>query len=287
MTEEFTPWDVDVRIKQPDIRAALERELPEIASRVAFSAPLAGGTDIYPLDNKHLRLTEDMKVERHVEGERFLVRINDMREDPGFYGLFPENDHELSRRYEELMSRRTRDEGQKQALEKEALEIAKQRVGQFDELLERWQKESGDTFILPFYHRYFINEESDHPLMVTVVQDFSDGYENLMVPDEPHEFSAAARHVPGLRGELTETIQAYARIFDTLADDAPVPTDIIWRWDQFGLVQAGGQQSVALIDNEPFLDAKAVEQRTQTTYIKRMARELQQLPQSTPLKDTA
>lgn len=228
-----------------------------------------------------------MKVERHVEGERFLVRINDMREDPGFYGLFPENDHELSRRYEELMSRRTRDEGQKRALEKEALEIAKQRVGQFDELLERWQKESGDTFILPFYHRYFINEESDHPLMVTVVQDFSDGYENLMVPDEPHEFSAAARHVPGLRGELTDTLQAYARIFDTLADDAPVPTDIIGRWDQFGLVQAGGQQSVALIDNEPFLDAKAVEQRTQTTYIKRMARELQQLPQSTPLKDTA
>lgn len=47
MAEEFTPWDVDVRIKQPDIRAALERELPEIASRVAFSAPLAGG-------NRHL-----------------------------------------------------------------------------------------------------------------------------------------------------------------------------------------------------------------------------------------
>lgn len=287
MAEEYTPWDVDVRLKQSDIRAALERDLPELASRVAFFAPLPGGTGIYPLDNKHLRLTDQMEVERHVEGERFLVRINDMREDPGFYGLFPPNEHELSQEYESLNSRRGGNEARKRELEQQALEIAKKRVGQFDELLERWQQESGDAFILPFFHRYFINEQSEHPLLVTVVQDLSDGYEHLMVPNEPHVFSAAARHVPGLRGELTDTLQAYTRIFDSLPDDAPVPTDIIGRWDQFGLVRAGGQQSVALIDNEPFLDAKAVEVRTQTTYIKRMARELQQLPQATPLKDIA
>ncbi len=283
----MTPWDVEMRMQPSEMRAALERELPDLASRIAFFAPLPGGSGIYPVDHKHLRLTEDMKVERHAEKERFLVRINDMREDPGFYGLFPENDHELSRRYEEVMSRRTRDTEQKQALEKEALEIAKQRVAQFDELLERWQQESGDAFILPFYHRYYINEESDHPLMVTVVQDFSDGYEGLMDADRVHEFSQAARHVPGLRGELTDTLQAYARVFDSLPSDAPVPTDIIGRWDQFGLVQASGQQSVALVDTDPFIDTKAAEERTQTTYIKRMARELQQLPQATPLKDIA
>jgi hypothetical protein len=288
MVEETTPWDIDTRLKKPDLREVIERELPELAGRIVFSAPLPGATGIYPLDNKHLQLVEGERIERHVEGERFLVRINDMREDPGFYGLFPSNDHNLSQEYEELMEEDVVDEGRKKLLEKKALEIAKRRVGKFDELLHKWQEESGDAFILPFYHRYFVNEEGENPLLLTVVQDLSDGYEALTEENNPHKFSAAARHVPGLRHELEDTATAYAKVVGDLPHNAAfVPSDIIGRWDQFGLVKAGGQLSVALIDNEPFLDVKSEEMKTQSRQIGEMYKMLDQLPQSTPLKSAA
>ena len=287
MAEEVTPWDIDTRLKTPDIRAAIERELPDLANRIVFAAPLPGGTGIYPIDGQHLRVTENAKVERQVEGSRFLVRINDMREDPGFYGLFPSNEHSLSQEYEEIVEE-AGDNARKRQLEQKALAVAKKRVAQFDDLLARWQSASGDAFILPFYHRYFINEDSENPLLVTVVQDMSAGYTHLTEANEPTKFSQEARHIPGLRDELEDVLTAYADVVGKLPHNAAyIPTDIIGRWDQFGLVEVDGVQSTALVDIEPFLDVKSTEMEIQPRLLGSMYKQLQQLPHSTPLQKAA
>lgn len=287
MAEEVTPWDIDTRLDTSSLAQIVKRELPDLANRIVFSAPLPGGTGIYPIDGQHLRVTDDAKVERRVEGERFLVRINDMREDPGFYGLFPSNDHSISQEYEELLDEGG-DDARKRQLEQKALGIAKKRVAQFDDLLERWQKASGDAFILPFYHRYFINEDSENPLLLTVVQDMSEGYTHLTAENDPTTFSQEARHIPGLREELEDVVLAYAKVVGEAPHNAAyIPTDLIGRWDQFGLVKVGDSHSAALVDVEPFLDVKSTEMSTQPPLLGEMIAQLDQLPRSTPLQKAA
>lgn len=287
MAEVTTPWDIDTRLKKPDLREIVEKELPDLAERIVFSAPLPGGTGIYPMDDKRVRLVGEGESERQLEGGRFLVRINDMREDPGFYGLFPSNNHSLSQEYEELIDEGG-DAGRKRQLEQKALTIAKKRVAQFDELLERWQKASNDAFILPFYHRYFINEDSENPLLVTVVQDMSDGYTHLTAANDPTKFSDEARHIPGLRKELEDTVMAYAQVVGEAPHNAAyIPTDLIGRWEQFGLVKSADGLSAALIDIEPFLDVKSTEMTTQPRLLGSMFKQLEQLPHSTPLQKAA
>ncbi len=271
MGEEESVWGTNQRVSRTELQDIMREALPFFGDRVALATPLAQATGIFPVDNAHCHVNDQGCV--HVEHDRskWLVRVHDLREDPGFYGLYPHSQHVLTASYEEAV--KEADVGNQRRLEQRALDSAIGRIDQFDDFLRKWVTASNGVLVLPQYDRFYATAQSGNPLCLTVVEDVSDNLVHLTDPNDPHLFAQEVRGWAGLKGKLEKVYTSYARVAGAVPHNAAyIPTDLIGRWDQFVLLmREGGEYDICLPDIEPFVGVKKDEMRSQVYGIRTMA----------------
>lgn len=277
--EEFgSSWEAEM-LNQNTVRRVVEESLPFIPA-VVWSAPVSKGLGIYPAETAEVYADPDGTVHVNETDKKWLVRVMHLREDPGYYNVYPGEEHRITEEYKDAKP----GSPEATAREREALEYAKKRIGKFDELLHKMAERSQGAFKLPQYGRFY-SEDAKNPLLLTVVE-YIEGAD-LMDPENAGTFSEEAKHTPGLRQKLDATYTAMATVAGELPHNAAfVPTDIIGGWRQFTLAkpnQPGGERDMYMHDLDPYVGVVSEERQNLAFGFRTMAKQMDQLLPSTPL----